>query len=279
MVAGDEFEELVGNHASWGLNSGDEDVVYLLVRTKANPLGAFVQVNLKAVTPAPAKAYITEVQTEDTQSVYDIDKDTRNITLTVDNTYTFKLGPTPDNIDINDKAAHMTLHINTDAPSTIDLPQLESGAANNTDGKWWEDGSSTSTHHIIKGVMGKSGSVLVRVYSADKSYIDYTINFTTASSNSLGLKQIELRKKDGTHIQSAVVDSDDKHTFYLKVPYSYHAGKPVTADIAGDLLACQLLVFPDAGAVVKPGSEAEGQTPGDAFENSITTVGKVWLDG
>ncbi len=276
----DKFLKLItSNHASWGLNSGDEDVVYLLVRTKANPLGAFVQVNLKAVTPAPAKAYITEVQTEDTQSVYDIDKDTRNITLTVDNTYTFKLGATPDNIDINDKAAHMTLHINTDAPSTIDLPQLESGAANNTDGKWWEDGSSTSTHHIIKGVMGKSGSVLVRVYSADKSYIDYTINFTTASSNSLGLKQIELRKKDGTHIQSAVVDSDDKHTFYLKVPYSYHAGKPVTADIAGDLLACQLLVFPDAGAVVKPGSEAEGQTPGDAFENSITTVGKVWLDG
>ena len=280
----DAFLKLItSNHASWGLNSGDEDVVYLLVRTKANPLGAFVQVNLKAVAPAPAKAYITEVQTEDTQSVYDIDKDTRNITLTVDNTYTFKLGATPDNIDINDKAAHMTLHINTDAPSTIDLPQLESGAANNTDGKWWEDTSApdyvSGTHHIIKGVMGKSGSVLVRVYSADKSYIDYTINFTTASSNSLGLKQIELRKKDGTHIQSAVVDSDDKHTFYLKVPYSYHAGQAVTADIAGDLLNCQLLVFPDAGAVVKPGSAAEGQTPGDAFENSITTVGKVWLDG
>ncbi len=279
----DAFLKLItSNHASWGLNSGDEDVVYLLVRTKANPLGAFVQVNLKAVAPAPAKAYITEVQTEDTQSVYDIDKDTRNITLTVDNTYTFKLGATPDNIDINDKAAHMTLHINTDAPSTIDLPQLESGAANNTDGKWWEDTSApdyvSGTHHIIKGVMGKSGSVLVRVYSADKSYIDYTINFTTASSNSLGLKQIELRKWDGTHIQSAVVDSDDKHTFYLKVPYSYHAGKPVTDEIAGDLLACQLLVFLDAGAVVKPGSVDEGQTPGAAFENAITTMGSVWVD-
>ena len=279
----DAFLKLItSNHASWGLNSGDEDVVYLLVRTKANPLGAFVQVNLKAVAPAPAKAYITEVQTEDTQSVYDIDKDTRNITLTVDNTYTFKLGATPDNIDINDKAAHMTLHINTDAPSTIDLPQLESGAANNTDGKWWEDTSApdyvSGTHHIIKGVMGKSGSVLVRVYSADKSYIDYTINFTTASSNSLGLKQIELRKWDGTHIQSAVVDSDDKHTFYLKVPYSYHAGKPVTDEIADDLLACQLLVFPDAGAVVKPGSVDEGQTPGAAFENAITTMGSVWVD-
>ena len=274
---------ITSEHASWALDASNQtNYVYLVVRTKANPLGAFVQVNLKAVAPAPAKAYITEVQAADTQSVYDITKDTRSITLTVDNTYSFKLGATPDNIDINDKAARMTLHINTDANSTIDLPQLEKSTNPGVDHKWYEDTTDpdyvAGKHHIIKDVMGKSGSVLVRVYSADKSYIDYTINFTTASSSSLGLKRIDLRNKYGTHIQSAVVDSDDKHTFYLKVPYSYHAGKPVTGEIANDLLTCQLLVFPDAGAVVKPGSEAEGQTLGAAFENAITTMGSVWVD-
>ncbi len=270
---------ITSGHASWTLNAGDTDVVYLLVRTKANPLGAFLQVNLKAVAPAPAKAYINEVQTEDTQSVCDIDKDTRNITLTVDDRYSFRIGATPDNTELTDPAAKMTLHINTSANSTIDLPQLPGTNADNGDGKWWEDGgNSAKTHHIIKGVMGKSGSVLVRVWSADKTYIDYTINFVAATSESLGLKQIELRKADGTHIQSAVVDSDDKHTFYLKVPYEYHAGKAVTADVASPLTDCQLLVFPDPGAVVKPGSEAEGQTLGAAFENAITTMGAVWKE-
>ena len=270
---------ITSGHASWTVGAGANkatNVVYLLVRTKANPLGAFLQVNLKAVTPAPAKAYITEVQTEDTQSVCDIDKDTRNITLTVDNRYSFKIGATPDNTELTDPAAKMTLHINTSANSTIDLPQLPGTNVDNGDGKWWRDGSSTDTHHIIKGVMGKSGSVLVRVWSADKTYIDYTINFVAATSESLGLKQIELRKADGTHIQSAIVDSDDKHTFYLKVPYEYHAGKAVTADVASPLTDCQLLVFPDPGAVVVPGKDA---TLGNAFENAITTMGNVWLEG
>ncbi|NBJ90948.1 S-layer homology domain-containing protein [Acutalibacter sp. 1XD8-36] len=292
---------ITSGHANWGFEDGVKDLVYLLVRTKANPVGAWLKIELDEPAPEKTKAVITELQVDNTESKTGIASTERTINITVDNTHSFAVGNTEAR-DPADPATGCYIHVTTDKPAELSIPDQTMAASSTDKDKgdgWWSSSFTTAgTRHFIDGINAKSGEFTLRVTSEDDSYIDYTVKLTAAKTQSLGLKRVELRNSKGALVAASTVDA--KNSFDLKVPYACHAGKATTAAIDDPLNGLYLYVYPDAGAVVVPGNNgvtgtkvktttvAIGSTDGTQnsgnntnetpFENSITVMSKVWVN-
>ena len=291
---------ITSGHANWTVTNND-GYVYLLVRTKANPSGAWVEVHVHADESPKTKAVITELQVDNTESKTGIASTERTINITVDNTHSFAVGNTVVR-DPLDPATGCYIHVTTDKPAKLSIPDQTMAASASDKDKgdgWWSSSFTTAgTRHFIDGINAKSGEFTLRVTSEDDSYIDYTVKLTAANASNLGLKRVELRNSKGALVAASTVDA--KNSFDLKVPYACHAGKATTAAIDDPLNGLYLYVYPDAGAVVVPGNEgvtgtkvkvetadigdedgaraAGFETDESPFENSITVMSEVWVN-
>ncbi len=308
----DDFLKLItSGHANWNVSTAaTKDHVYLLVRTAANPSGAFVEIALNAVAPPKTTARITEIQVDNTQSVTGIDADTRRISVTVDNKHNFQIGNTSDgNQDVNDPASNCYIHVTTDKPAVITLPNLIELGENGSVVGWHNANQGTlDTRHYISGINAKSGSFLLRVTGEDGSYEDYTINLT-AGNPGIKLARVALIDGSGNVIASSTTGAAVTTPFELQVPYSYHAGldldDAIEAGAGKPFNGAYLYVYPAAGsegAVVVPGNNGViGKTNnkveqtvdiGDdeeaskyalggndsPFENGATKLSNVWIN-
>lgn len=260
-------------HATWSVPS-----TVLLVRTKANPSGAFVKITLENKPVRGEDAIMTEIQVDGSESKWGLTADDASspVNIVVDKTHDFDKG----NTQLKPGEHACTVKVTTDAKATVSVPAQNITA----------DGRGT-TRHTLNNVNTKSGSFTLRVTAEDgKHYRDYTINLTASKVNTTELNKLELRDGDGNVVAVGVPESKADKTVTLKVPYKYGFEWSFNniSTIYPDLANLGFYAYPSDGASVKPGPGKNAELPGfddddykggigDPIENSVTKMGDVWL--
>ncbi len=307
---------ITSGHATWNLGDtaftdSDSDYVYLLVRTKANPSGAFIEVKLDPVKAPVVGPRITEIQAANTmsnESAAFVAADATSIDVVLDKEYGNDAGGSEtdgDNTDIS----KVYLHVSTDTNAYVRIPSQEANNPAVSSSSW--DNQTPDTRHLLKNVNAKDGSVTIQITDANgKNPRNYRVNFRVATTNKTELERVALYTADGVKVAEAIKQADKTAPRELEVPYEYFptAGdvsqNPTSAVASSSPLAnLYLCIFPSEGAAVAPGAtatevnvtnvEVEGSanhshtTPSGAdpalsgndphiFENGVTTVGDVW---
>lgn len=269
MAIPDHLLKVIGSgHATWSVPS-----TVLLVRTKANPSGAFVKITLENKPVRGEDAIMTEIQVDGSESKWGLTADDASspINIVVDKTHDFDKG----NTQLKPGEHACTVKVTTDAKATVSVPAQNITA----------DGRGT-TRHTLNNVNTKSGSFTLRVTAEDgKHYRDYTINLTASKVKTTELNKLELRDGKGNVVAVGVPESKADKTITLKVPYKYGFTEThgVVTNICPALRGLFLYAYPSEGAAVKPGPGVDkvddwGNQPqiGAPIENTITTMGQVW---
>ena len=267
-AAGDSRLRLVtSKNAKWDAPasaSNNPDYVYLLVRTKANPSGAFVEVEL---TPGPTGTltpWITELQAANTMSNENaafVPTNATSIDVTLSKEFgDINIGGAGDNDDGTDKA-RVTLHVSTATAAHVRVPSQE-----NNSSPVEYDRDATETHHVIKNLIVKE-SVTIQVYDPlELVYRNYTVNFRVADTNYTELDRVALveRNDDGTMevVAESIKGSSDKAPRELEIPFKYYPDTEVNEQKpddrvyghAGDLKDLYLFITTSDGATVIPGN-------------------------
>ncbi len=262
-------------HAHWAMNNG-EGYTDLLIRTKANPSGAFVRVHVEAVSLYD-DAIMTEIQVDDSESKWGLTADDTSVDIVVDKKHDFDKG----NTQIQPGEHTCSINVTTNLPAKVSVPAQKDVTP-----------SVMGTRHTLSNINTKSGSFTLRVTAEDgRHYRDYTINLTASKVNTTELEKLELRDNKGNIITTAVPESKADKTVTLKVPYKYgfleDFGSGRT-QICAALRNLKLYAYPSKGAAVKAGPGPLSITKedgsiwynnghiGPVIENSFTTMGDVW---
>ncbi len=307
---------ITSGHATWNLGGtaftdSDSDYVYLLVRTKANPSGAFIEVKLDPVKAPVVGPRITEIQAANTmsnESAAFVAADATSIDVVLDKEYGNDAGGSEtdgDNTDIS----KVYLHVTTNENAYVRIPSQEANNPAVSSSSW--DSQTPSTRHLLKNVNAKDGSVTIQITDANgKNPRNYRVNFRVATTNKTELERVALYTADGVKVAEAIKQADKTAPRELEVPYEYFptAGdvsqNPSSAVAGSPLAGLYLCIFPSEGAAVAPGATAtevnvtnvevggsanhSHATPSGAdpalsgndphiFENGVTTVGDVWI--
>ncbi len=292
---------VTSGHAKWDINAGQmitgsPDYVYLLVRTKANPSGAYVEVQLNPVLNPAAGPRITEIQAANTlssESAAFVAADATSIDVVLDKEYGDEAGGSETQGDKTD-ISKVYLHVSTDTNAYVRIPSQEANNPAVSSSSW--DSQTPSTRHLLKNVNAKDGSVTIQITDANgKNPRNYRVNFRVATTNHTELERVALYTADGVKVAESIKQADKTAPRELEVPYEYFptagdVSQDPTGTVAGHPLAnLYLCVFPSDGAAVAPGklpttidvsnvainSSTNSQNP-DLFENGVTTVGDVW---
>jgi hypothetical protein len=294
VADGDDMLKLItSGHASWAVThtaSGPiqaKDLVYLLVRTAANPTGAWLKIDLDAPVAPKTKAHITMVQADNVAETATVGEDDRLISLVVDHQHRMGAelgaGNTEPRRD-DDPATGCYLHVKTDEPAWVEIPnqKMAPTAIDKAQGDgWWSTtskvaSSTGSRDHFIDGINAKSGEFTLRVWSEDETYIDYTVRLTAAQADYLGIQRVELRSADGSFVQASTAGATVGTPFEIEIPYIYHASQRLSDAITSDadLQALQLWVYTDDGAVVVPGNDNVGVIDDENRVNATNKIGR-----
>ena len=301
--AGAMLRLITSGHATWNLGGtdttftdSDSDYVYLLVRTKANPSGAFIEVKLDPVKAPVVGPRITEIQAANTmsnESAAFVAADATSIDVVLDKEYGNDAGGSETDGDKTD-ISKVYLHVSTDTNAYVRIPSQEGNETPVWSSSW--DKSTPSTRHLLKNVNAKDGSVTIQITDADgKNPRNYRVNFRVATTNKTELERVALYTADGVKVAESIKQADKTAPRELEVPYEFFttagdiAQKPTSAVANSNLADLYLCVFPSDGAAVAPGktattidvsnvaidSSTNNKNPG-LFENGVTTVGDVW---
>ncbi|WP_207709422.1 hypothetical protein, partial [Acutalibacter sp. 1XD8-36] len=258
--------------AHWAMNNG-EGYTDLLIRTKANPSGAFVRVHVEAVSQYD-DAIMTEIQVDDSESKWGLTADDTTVNIVVDKTHDFDKG----NTQVQPGEHTCSINVTTNLPAKVSVPAQKDVNVETTGGN----------RHKLSNINTKSGSFTLRVTAEDgKHYRDYTINLSASKVNTTALNKLELRDGNGNIVATAVPESAASHTLTLQIDYKYHNSAD-SIYLSEALKGLKLYAYPDAGAVVKAGpgpltiTKPDGSVwmnnghIGPVIENDVTTVGSVW---
>ncbi len=309
---------ITSGHATWDLGDtaftdSDSDYVYLLVRTKANPSGAFIEVKLDPVKAPVVGPRITEIQAANTmsnESAAFVAADATSIDVVLDKEYGNDAGGSETDGDKTD-ISKVYLHVSTDTDAYVRIPSQEGNETPVWSSSW--DNQNPDIRHLLKNVNAKDGSVTIQITDADgKNPRNYRVNFRVATTNKTELERVALYTADGVKVAESIKQADKTAPRELEVPYEYF---PTPGDVSQDptnavtstrLAGLYLCIFPSDGASVAPGTvptqvnvtnvevdssknhthgaSPDGATPDPVlsgnnphiFENGVTTVGDVW---
>ncbi len=296
---------VTSGHAEWDIGANqmvtdNPDYVYLLVRTKANPSGAYVEVQLNPVLNPAAGPRITEIQAANTlssESAAFVAADATSIDVVLDKEYGDEAGGSETQGDKTD-ISKVYLHVTTDTDAYVRIPSQEANNPAVTSSSW--DSSTPSTRHLLKNVNAKDGSVTIQITDKNgKNPRNYRVNFRVATTNHTELERVALYTADGVKVAESIKQADKTAPRELEVPYEYFptpgdVSQDPTGAVAGSPLAnLYLCVFPSDGAAVAPGkfpttidvsnvaidsstTDTNGDNKPDLFENGATKVSNVW---